>query len=61
MLLPAFGITATQIFWGVIVVAALILAFWALGRRDRMTTYRGTKGGRIKRTITEYEGKEDSI
>ena len=63
----ALGITPEMIFWSVLIVVAIALVVWAAARyadRNRYTnnntgSYQGTKGGRIKRTITEYEEPVD--
>ena len=53
------GLDAPTIFWGVLIVAAIVIAFMFLTgyNRDR---YRGTKGGRVKRVI-EYDDDEDEL
>lgn len=61
----ALGITPEMIFWSVLIVVAIALVVWAAARyaeRNRYTergTIQGAKGGRIKRTITEYEEPVD--
>lgn len=57
----ALGLTPEMIFWSVLIVIAIALVIWAAakyterGRYPQTGNYQGTKGGRIKRTITEYE------
>lgn len=61
----ALGITPEMIVWSVIIVIAIALIIWAAakyadrGRYPERSSYQGTKGGRIKRTITEYEEPTD--
>lgn len=63
----AFGVTPEMILWSVVIVLAIALVIWAAaryGERNRTTdgrSYQGAKGGRIKRTITEYEDVDDRV
>lgn len=51
------GLSGSQVFWAVVVLAVLLLAFWWLSGY-RSDTYVGQKGGRVKKTI-EYDDEED--
>jgi hypothetical protein len=60
------GITPEMLILSLIVVIAIALLIWVAARyseRNRYNdraTYQGVKGGKVKRTITEYED-DDSI
>lgn len=59
------GITPEMLIVSLIVVVAIALLIWAIARYSERNTYRdrgtyqGVKGGKVKRTITEYE--DDNI
>ncbi len=57
----ALGITPTEFFWAVVIIAVMVLGFWAIVKYNNSDRYNnisgliGTKGGRVKKTVTEYE------
>lgn len=51
------GLGGSQIFWLLVVLAVLLLAFWWLSGY-RSDTWAGQKGGRVKKTI-EYDDEDD--
>lgn len=62
--ISAFGLTYAQLFWGLLAIVAIIFALWVLNRYANRTGeygFRGTKGGKVKRTITEYEEDENEL
>ena len=65
-LTTALGITPTELFWAAIIVAVMVIGFWAIVKYNSTDRYSGTsglagsKGGRIKRTITEYEEVDET-
>ena len=53
------GLSGSQVFWAVVILAVLLLAFWWLSGY-RSDTYVGQKGGRVKKTI-EYDDDDEVI
>jgi hypothetical protein len=57
----ALGITPTELFWAVVIVAVMVIGFWAIVKYNSSDRYTGTtglagtKGGRVKRTVTTEE------
>lgn len=57
----AFGLTPTMIFWGIIAIVAIALFIWAAIKYSETKklgtgeSFQGAKGGKVKRTVTEYE------
>jgi hypothetical protein len=54
------GLSGSQVFWAVVVLAVLLLAFWWLSGY-RSNTYVGQKGGRVKKTVEYDEEDEDDL
>ena len=65
-LATAFGITSNELFVAAIIVALMVIGFWAIVKynsSDRVANPRliGSKGGKVKKTIIEYSGDSDDI
>ena len=65
-LATAFGITSNELFVAAIIVALMVIGFWAIVKynsSDRVANPRliGSKGGKVKKTIIEYSGDPDDI
>lgn len=65
-LTTALGITPTELLAAVAIVALMVIGFWAIVKynsSDRVARPRliGSKGGRVKKTIIEYNGDPDDI
>lgn len=56
----SLGLGLTELLWIALIAAAVILLFWAFSK-DRRSTSAGIKGGKVKRTITEYEDIDDDV
>ncbi len=53
------GVSGPQLFWIVLIIGAIIIGFLLLSTGTDTTRYRGTKGGSVKKTTTEYEEFDD--
>jgi hypothetical protein len=57
----ALGITPTELSWAVIIVALMVIGFWAIVKYNDSDRFSGTnglvgsKGGKVKKTVTEHE------
>jgi hypothetical protein len=60
-LTTTLGITPTEVFWAAIIVSVMVLGFWAIVKYNSSGKYSdtsgliGTKGGRVKKTVTTEE------
>lgn len=58
-LMPISGISSDALLWIVLIIAAVVVAYILLSGYSR-DSYRGSKGGRVKRII-EYDDEQEEI